>query len=287
MNAGTASEPASGANGTVTVSVNLSSTVAATWSALTLKKSLDMWFGTADRSLAAGQTTRVDFDDGDFFDIETRTVAPLRLVEFDWRFLGVGPAARIRWELRPTPYGCAMTVVDHEDQRSDAAVRELRAGWRDFLGRLGHYLHTGQNSRYDWRDEIDGAVDLPADGQGILEQERLFQWLPVSIDGFEPRWFYIVDDEGPRQFEIIDWQDGAGTDVAFRVLVPEADQPTDCMVSARPTGAGVRVSFRHAGWRDLGLSDQRARTLRARFAAAWTAALEKAAEVSADQAGGR
>jgi uncharacterized protein YndB with AHSA1/START domain len=284
MTAGRAPEPADGA-GTVAVTVNLSRKVAEAWPALTQQDALAMWFGAADRSLTAGETTRIDFGDGDFFVIETRTVAPLRLVEFDWRFLGVGPAARVRWEIRPTSFGCSITVIDHEDQRGDAAAAELRAGWRDFFGRLSHYLHTGQNSCYDWRSEIDGAVDLPADGHDVLDPARLYDWLPVATDGFEPRWFFIVDDEGPRRFEITDWRNGSSSKLGFRILLPEAANSTHCTVSARATSSGVRLSFRHEGWRDLGIDDDRAQNLRARFAATWVAALEKAAALRADDPG--
>ncbi|MDH2429618.1 SRPBCC domain-containing protein [Sphaerisporangium sp. TRM90804] len=259
--------------GTAVVKVRVDRPVAAAWAALTEAAGLGKWFGAADSPLEEGTATRVDFGDGDFFAVRTDLVRAPHLVEFRWRFLGFGPECSIRWRLRETPWGCEITVTDHEPRRDDDGVREMTEGWTDFLGRLGAYLTTGEQSRYVWRGDVDGSLDLPPGPRSPLAPDLVHQWLPIATDGFRPRWFFVVDDEGPRRFEIADWRDDGERELDFKVLLPGALRPTECSVRLRPVGDVLRLSFRHGGWRSLGLPDERARGLRARFASAWVAGI--------------
>ncbi len=258
--------------GTVRVTVEAGQPPGEAWAALTDPARLRCWFGTPDRDLAPGDPVRVEFGDGDFFLVQVERVEPGRLVAFSWRFLGVGPVDRIRWEVTPSPAGSAVTVVYSEPSRGPGAVREITEGWQDFLARLRSYLETGRSARYDWRGEIDGSIDLAAGADPLHDLDRIYRWLPVASDGFEPHWFFVVDDEGPRRFEITDWRLIAGR-LTFGVRVPEASVPTRCVVRTEPVASGLRLSFQHMGWRDLGLDDDVARQLRTRFAATWVAAL--------------
>jgi uncharacterized protein YndB with AHSA1/START domain len=254
--------------GTAVVSVRVDRPVEAAWSALTEPAGLGKWFGAADTPLRPGEVTKVDFGDGDYFVIHTDRLVPRNLVEFRWRFLGTGPESVVRWEIRRTGTGCEVTVIDHEPRRDDEGVRELVEGWCDFLGRLRVHLTTGAESRYDWRGDIDGSVDVPSD-RDLLAPRSVQRWLPIATDGFGPRWFFIVDDEGPRRFEIADWHNDGEQELTFQVLVPGSGGHTDCAVRVRQAGDVQRLGFSHTGWRELGLPDDRARGLRARFAATW------------------
>lgn len=270
----------SGSSGrSVVVSVNVDRTADEAWRALTERERLRMWFGTPSGSLTAGGTVRIDFGDGDFFVVEPRTADPARLVEFDWRFLGVGPVSHVRWEVRPTPDGSQVTVRDDADERDQDAVRELTEGWQDFLGRLGRYLDTGRNTRYECRAEIDGAIDLPAAGHELLGESRLAEWLPIVTDEQERRWFQVPGPGAPRRFEIGDWR-SQGTDLHFTVRIQDAVAPTPASVRVRRIPHGTRLSFSHSGWNDLGLEQEHARDLRTRFATAWISALDQAGQVT-------
>jgi uncharacterized protein YndB with AHSA1/START domain len=266
--------------GTVRVTVDVGQPPGEAWAALTDPARLRQWFGTPDRALAPGDPVRVEFGDGDFFLLRIERLDPGRLVEFEWQFLGIGPVDRIRWEVTPAPAGSTVTVVDSEPSRDLNAVRVITEGWQDFLGRLRLYLGTGRNARYDWRGEIDGAVDVAGGVDPLRDLDRIYRWLPVASDGFEPHWFFVVDDEGPRRFEIADWRLLTGR-LTFGVRVPEASVPTRCVVRTEPVADGRRMSFQHMGWRDLGLDDDVARRLRTRFAATWVAALEAAQALTA------
>jgi uncharacterized protein YndB with AHSA1/START domain len=268
------------ADGCVAVSINLNHPADEAWRALTEKERLEMWFGTPSDSLTAGGgPVRIDFGDGDFFLVERRDAGPERLVEFDWRFLGLGPASHLRWEVRPTAGGSQVAVRDHADDRDQETVRELTEGWQDFLGRLARYLDTGRSARYDCRSEIDGAIDLPPTADGLLWEPQLPAWLPVVTDEQRGRSFQIADSGVPQRFEITDWRnDGAA--LGFQVLIPGAAGLTSAAVRLRQMPHGIRLSFRHTGWHDLGLGTERVRQLRARFAAGWVTALGKAGQVS-------
>lgn len=267
------------ADGTVSVAVALDHPPVAAWRALTGKGGLSMWFGTADSPLEAEAETRIDFEDGDFFLVNPSRVEPESVIEFDWRFLGTGPPSHVRWEVRETPAGCAVTVTDRGWERDAETVQELTAGWTDFLSRLRGHLDTGENTRYDWRGEIDGAVDLPVSGWRLLEDERLPDWLPIATDGFRLRWIFVIDGEGPRRFEMTQWRHDRD-DIRFSVVIPDADKPTSCLVRVRSIAGGTRLSFSHTGWRGLGLTDEVARRLRAHFAATWVWSLRRATEVA-------
>src|SRR4051794_34355958 len=142
-------------SGTVRVCMRSEGDSSRAWLALRDPARLSLWFGDLDGEWQPGRSGRVDFGDGDFFDVEILDVVESELVEFNWSFLGVGPIARIRWTVISVPEGTEVTVTDHQPDRTAAEVDELMAGWTDFLERLSRFLATGQTSRYGLRDEID------------------------------------------------------------------------------------------------------------------------------------
>lgn len=192
------------------VSITVSRPPGETWAALTSPERLRQWLGAIEDRLAPGEAIRVDLGDGDFFLARVHDVEPERLVVFDWQFLGLGPVDLIRWELTSTPPGSVVTVVDQERSRDASARRALTEGWRDFLRRLRSHLDTGPSVRYDWRGEIDGAVDVAESADPLAGLDRVYRWLPVFSDGLRPRRFFMVDDEGPRRFPLVDWELAAG-----------------------------------------------------------------------------
>ncbi|HKS97927.1 MAG TPA: SRPBCC domain-containing protein [Rugosimonospora sp.] len=261
---------------TVRVTIHSGLPPARVWPALHEVDRLGQWFGELDHAWRPGQPARLDFGDGDFFTIDTHDVVAPEWIAFDWRFLGLGPTARIRWQVRPVPGGSDVSVVDTSPDRSPAEADELRAGWTDFFERLSRHLATGARTRYDTRDDIDGTVALGGAAARLFGPDTVHRWLPIATDGFAPRWFFVVDGDGPRRFRLDGWQ--AGPDgVSFTVDVPGA---TEARAWAQPVGSGWHLSFRHTGWGQLGLPDRQARLLRSRFTAAWVAALRTARELT-------
>ncbi|MGH3829132.1 MAG: SRPBCC family protein [Pseudonocardiaceae bacterium] len=250
--------------------------------------SIGKWFGDLDQPWMVARTGRIDFGDGDFFVVTPTEIAEPEFIEFEWSFLGVGPVNRIRWTISSQAEGSTITVEDSDPDRTPAEADQMVAGWADFFGRLRRFLVTGEPERYDWRDDIDGSVNLPEGDFVPLAKDSLYRWLPIASDGFAPRWFFVVDDDGPRRFRVENWN-LESNGLTFSVEIPNASASTSCTVEVEAIAHGTRLRFAHQGWRSLGLSDGHSRALRRRFTATWIAALEQAqgmATAAAPTAGG-
>jgi uncharacterized protein YndB with AHSA1/START domain len=262
----------------VRVMISTSAGRADMWQAVTETARLSRWFGTLRTPMVAGADNRVEFGDGDFFDIEVDRVEPGRRLAFRWSFLGVGPECLVSWQIDGDDQGSTLTVDDSCPGRPASETTQLKAGWLDFAGRLAEYLRTGRSTRYEWRPEIDGSVALPAGGWHPLRPETVADWLPVATDSTGPRWFFVVDEEGPRRFSLRDWQLDPGRFLTFAIEIPKGHSPTVCELRVQPAEHGRTLSIAHLGWDRLHLSDLQKRMLRHRFAATWQAALAQAEE---------
>lgn len=277
------------ADGTVHVSVDVASSVTAAWEALTRSEQLARWFATVDPPLRPGAHSRADFGDGDFFEVGVVGMTAPTELELEWSFLGVGPPHRVRWTVNERSRGASVEVVDQDRRRPPREAAEMVDGWSDFLVRLRGYLETGVSTRYDVRDYLDGAVDLPAAAHDPLSCDAILSWLPVATDGRRLSWFFVIDDQGPRRFPLSDWSLEPGRGLTFAVLIgcdeAEAVSPTRCTVTLTATREGRRLSFRQTGWATTGLPIHRARQLRRRFADTWRESLLAALDLSASSPG--
>lgn len=261
--------------GTVRVTIRVGSSINAAWSALSDPAKIGMWFGDLDQPWMVARTGRIDFGDGDFFVVIPTEIVEPELIEFEWSFLGVGPVNRIRWTVSGGAEGSAITVEDSDPDRTPAEADQMVSGWTDFFGRLRSFLVTGEAKRYEWREDIDGSVSLPKGDFVPLATESLYRWLPIASDGFQARWFFVVDDDGPRRFRVENWNLESNR-LTFSVEIPNATASTSCTVEVEALANGTRLCFAHQGWRSLELPDGHSRALRRRFAATWVAALEQA-----------
>lgn len=279
------SEPVAGGlapvdSGLVRVVIRVDEPIDVVWSALSDPTRVGKWFGDLETPWMVGRTGRIDFGDGDFFVATATEILEPSLVEFEWSFLGVGPINRIRWTVIARREGVEIKVEDFDPDRTPAEADQMVAGWTDFFGRLRRFLVTGESERYEWREDIDGSVNLPKGDFAPLETDSLYRWLPIASDGFGPRWFFVVDDEGPQRFRVENWNLESNR-LSFSVEIPNATGSTSCTVEVEAIANNIRLRFVHTGWRSLGLSDGHSRTLRRRFAATWIATLERAQDLAA------
>lgn len=272
--------PATVDAGVVRVVIRVDESIDAVWSALSDPTMIGKWFGDLDQPWMVARTGRIDFGDGDFFVVAATEIVEPNLIEFEWSFLGVGPINRIRWTVSPRPEGLEIEVEDSDPGRTAAEADQIVAGWTDFFGRLRRFLVTGKTERYEWREDIDGSVNLPQGDFAPLEEDSLYLWLPIAGDGFQPRWFFTVDDEGPQRFRVENWNLESNR-LTFSVEIPNATGSTSAAVEVETIAEGTRLRFLHTGWRSLGLPDGRSRALRRRFAATWIATLKRAQDLSA------
>jgi uncharacterized protein YndB with AHSA1/START domain len=264
-------------DGVVNVSIAVPAPIPIVWRAMTMPDQVREWFGDLDGPLAPGVALRIDFGDGDFFDVEVDELRWEETISFRWRFLGVGPESVIRFGLRRGAVQTTVSVLDSCPGRQPSEASQLEAGWQDFLGRLRTYLSTGKSARYVWREVIDGGTNFPVGTWLPLSESGVVDWMPIATEGTRPAWFFIVDDDGPRRFAIRDWTIVGDWYLHFSVVIPGGGT-TRCEVHTTRVGDEIQLTVCHHGWVQLTLSDLQKRSLRHRFAAAWTAALKVAAD---------
>jgi uncharacterized protein YndB with AHSA1/START domain len=245
------------------------------WGAIATPPQVRCWFGTLWSELAPGVQTRLDFGDGDFFTLAVDRVEPLRLLEYRWRFLGTSPESVVTWTIgSPDEFESLVTVRDDEPERSHEASLALAAGWADFLTRLARFLETGSRSRYAWRPEVDGAIELPASLGAARELLADPRWLPVGDAGLVDGGSFRVEDGHEL---VVRHVERAGPDeVRFALGLAGFDVTTGCSVRLVPRSRSVLLEFQHAGLADLPLEEPARKLLRARLVRTWIASLERA-----------
>jgi uncharacterized protein YndB with AHSA1/START domain len=266
--------------GTVQVSVFAPASRDDVWAALTQRERVSRWFGDLSDSLQPGRACRLDFSDGDFFDISDVVLHPPHHLSYHWRFLGTGPSDSISWTIEPQGEGCRITVTDREDNRVQATVNDLIQGWTDFLGRLQSYCATGRTTRYSWRREFDGSIELPVDpaaaADKLLTDDGLCRWVPWSGAFAAEATVTVGDGQQPAYLEIGDVERASPFLLRFSLGCPEWRAPTLCsiMIQGRPEGALLVVS--HQGWEGIDGDGRRQGAQRERFGKLWTEALQRA-----------
>jgi uncharacterized protein YndB with AHSA1/START domain len=255
------------------------------WRALTEPARVEQWFGALSGPLSPRARVRLDFQDGDFFDLEVDRVEQ-PVLSFAWRFMGCGPRNTI--ELRVDEHGdggSVVTVTDEDPGRSRDDALDLGEGWRDFTARLQRYLATGERSRYDWRGDVDVWVELPLDADAArrIVIGSAAGWLPLeegAANLMVADAIVLDDGQQPAVFAI-DAVAGTGPASVRFELRPEgidASLPTRIAVAAR--GRGATLAIGQTGFRDLPVDDAARRRMRERFAGAWVAAAGRAAELA-------
>jgi uncharacterized protein YndB with AHSA1/START domain len=253
---------------TVKATVLVAASLERLWEAITRREVVSMWFGDLSENIAAGKTMRLDFGDGDFFAIENvRSTHPTRL-EYSWRFLGTGARDSIVWKLVDQGDKSMVTVTDREPSRSEKSCVELAEGWTDFLERLEKYLRTGDLTRYDWRRDFDGSIELPvskAEATSVLSALRgRFLWVP---------WEKVLTAE-PLAIDSLEWKGPAC--VEFQVKAAGWKHTTDCrleIVSKPQSNSAIVV--RHTGWENISDDPVFCMTERRRFCDQWIVALKE------------
>jgi uncharacterized protein YndB with AHSA1/START domain len=288
-----ASKDYGAATGTVGITIATTAAPEVVWVALTDVTVVGQWFGNLSSDLAPGATARLDFGDGDFFSIENVRADRPHLLEYAWRFLGIGALDSITWRILPKGSGCLVSVTDSEPERSREWAQELRSGWLDFTQRLERFLQTGEPSRYDWSREIHASIEL---GQALRDAERsLFtsasrqaEWVPLGIpspradgraaeeDGPEPARFYTtkVVKEGPSHFR-------------FELGCDEWLNATKCYLELSPRRSGSMLSVRHAGWEAISWERNDQLEQRKRFCGVWIDALKRARQLVEENSSSR
>lgn len=269
--------------GTVEVGVRLRATPDTVWAALTDPLTFGQWFGDLTSPLQPGRPTSIEFGDGDLFAVENVQLDPPHRLAYDWRFHGIGPLDSIVWQLVPRADGCRLLVTDREPARTREAVLRMRTGWLDFLGRLQHFLATGQRARYAWSQEIEASVECNVNvvtaWQRLVQPPRLPGWLS-ALDGPAPGRDPTARRPDAWTCETVAWATWAPFQLNLRFAEPGWLAPTRCRLMAEEQHSGTLLTLYHAGWEAVSTDLHAAREHRRRYCARWIAALQDARRVA-------
>jgi uncharacterized protein YndB with AHSA1/START domain len=277
-------DPATTMAGVVKVTVQVSAPFDKVWQSLTDADVVAHWFGDLSSDLKSGGSARLDFGDGDFFELDSIALSPPNVIEYDWKFLGIGPTDSITWLIEPNESGCRVTVEDVEPGRTREAAMALREGWLDFTSRLVAFHATGHNARYDWRHDLD--VGLPIRGTAQQVWVSLFapdaqtQWLPFKSSIEWGACAAVVDGATPETicFDQVTWQPAQRAE--FQVRSDKWNKPTTCRIELTARNDDTLVYVSHNGWEYI--SDDRDEQLkqRKRFCELWIESLKQASRIA-------
>jgi uncharacterized protein YndB with AHSA1/START domain len=134
------------------------------WNALTDPSELRRWLAVCHGSLAQPQCDCVlDFEDGEFFLCQTIEARSPGLLKYYWRWLGIGQATTVTWQLEPTKTGTRVTVTEEAINPPWDWQTWNGGGWPEIINQLAGYLRTGLEWRWPWRRMGPYTqVELPA-----------------------------------------------------------------------------------------------------------------------------
>jgi uncharacterized protein YndB with AHSA1/START domain len=246
------------------------------WRAISEPPQIRRWLGTVWTELTPGRSARLDFGDGDFFDLVVREFEPPRRLEYAWRFLGIGPEDLISWRVAEIDEcDCEIHVRDHEPERTREASLALAAGWADFLGRLTRFLATGRWSRYDWRDDVDASLEVPVPvrvARSLLDPASHAKWLPVNGPLREGTAFAL---EGGGELEVRSVRRVDSDTLDVVLALPAGAAATRCLLGVRPRTRDAVLEVHQSGFRGLPVVEGGQKRLRSVVVRTWIGALER------------
>lgn len=246
------------------------------WAALVEPVHIKEWFGVLDDNWAVrGRETTLDFEDGEFFycrTVKAEPPTPARpgVLNYLWRWVGIGPAASVTWTLTPGPWTTVVTVVEEATNPPSDWRSWNGMGWPGILDQLARYLRTGKNTRWPWR-RMGPYIQMP------LPAMPFQAWEALTSAGAVKHWMQrsagslAVDDEmtltmgdasGTAMFRVTKSVD-TGQEfpsympyVEFQLRRPSWTAALGGRMWVEPAGLGESLlQIFHYGWEGLDLRD--------------------------------
>jgi uncharacterized protein YndB with AHSA1/START domain len=153
-------------------SVVIHSPVAEVWDAIVTPDRMSHWFGVCRGSLAGvGCEAYLDFEDGEFFHFYTTLVDPQKTLSYMARWLGIGQASVVTWNLAPLGDNTQITVTEEAKNPPWDWQTWNGGGWPGILDNLSNHLRTGTTWRWVWRRMGPYAqIELPLSIFGAWDQ---------------------------------------------------------------------------------------------------------------------
>lgn len=160
------------------------------WAALTDPDTLAQWFAVCHGSLTATERDcMLDFEDGEFFLCRPLEVDPPHRLTYLWRWLGIGQASSVTWDLAPTDDGTRVTVTEEAVNPPWDWQTWNGGGWTGILDQLAAHLRTGTEWRWPWRRvgpyaQVELAMPPFVAWDHLMSPSSLRFWLQITaIDG--------------------------------------------------------------------------------------------------------
>jgi uncharacterized protein YndB with AHSA1/START domain len=163
--------------------IEIPATAEEVWRALTDPSALKLWLAACHGSLEAQHADCVlDFEDGEFFLCRPYSVNPPNQLQYYWRWLGIGQASSVTWQLEPSENGTRVTVTEDALNPPWDWQTWNGGGWPGILEQLAAYLRTGIEWRWPWRRmgpyaQVELAVPLYEAWDRLFGPEKLKYWL--------------------------------------------------------------------------------------------------------------
>jgi uncharacterized protein YndB with AHSA1/START domain len=234
------------------------------WRALIDPESLRQWLISCHGSLDdVDRDCILDFEDGDFFLTRPKIVNPPFLLEWRWRWLGIGPAWTVRWHLEPVEGGTRVTVVDEAFNPPAKTGHYRGEGWPEILDILAAFIRTRTNYRWPCRSQSYILTELPITIYAAWD--RLF-----SATGLK-WWLHVFEGEIVKDKTVtVHMGDATGTVemtvhevmppsyniypfVVFSFKRPFWPSPVTGRLFLEPAGWGASIlQVYQTGWENLG-----------------------------------
>jgi uncharacterized protein YndB with AHSA1/START domain len=122
------------------------------WRALTDPAEMKRWLAVCQGSLEQPHCDCVlDFEDGEFFLCRSTEVRAPYHLQYLWRWLGIGQATSVTWDMERFNGGTKVTVTEEAFNPPWDWQTWNGGGWPGILDQLATYLRTGLESRWPWR----------------------------------------------------------------------------------------------------------------------------------------
>lgn len=258
--------------GTVHAAVDLNIPVEQCWDVITKPSEVGKWFGDLSGDLSRETTARLDFKDGDFFALRDIQAKPASSLDYSWTFLGMGASSRISWHVKPSPKGSTVELTDSSRSRSRSSAEELRDGWLDFFKRLETFVATGKCTRYDFRNDFEGSIELEIDQATALRTLQAKGGL-ISVA------HAVLEAAQPNIGKI---RAESGSSLSFELSEPGWKKPTQCSLRLCDKGALSNIAVEQSGWHDISSDSKYCLERRKFYSEQWRSAL-KGAKASIEQ----
>ncbi|MET7459366.1 hypothetical protein [Nonomuraea sp. NPDC005501] len=273
---------------TVEHSVELPSDAATVWRMLVDAGRAQAWWGRLERDIThIAQELTVSTGSSSVYRVWIESIVPGRALEFTSAYLGVSPLSAVRLEVLGSG-PVRLRVTEALDAADPATVYQVRLLWQHRFDRLAAALPVAPAGP---GAEVAGAAGggpipdisvrctLDRPGWRPLHRAVLGEWLPLSGPAWPPRWFYVVDSEGPRPFPILRWRVHFDDLIALGIEAVRGSPPTEAEVAVTANASSLELRVRHTGWSALDLDTETREVLRDRFLATWQHTLQRAAHV--------